>query len=211
MKFILTSNSYQVTKSWIAELDKKPAEMKAAFIDTAADVYNKSEAMWLKADRDALTEVGFLVEDYSLDGKSREQLITDLEKFDLLFVSGGNTFYLLEKANQSGFTDLIKEDYFADKVYVGSSAGSVFLSDNIEVIKFLDNPDQTTLDNFDAAGILNFTIFPHWGSPKFKSKYEQTLSFAYDSMKAFMTLKDSDYLVLFENKLKLVQPKNSSV
>ncbi len=205
MKFILTSNSYQVTDSWIRELDKKPSEMRAVFIDTAANVYDKSEAVWLRADRDALTKVGFEVEDYDLEGKTRENLIEDLREFDLLFVSGGNTFYLLEKANESGFTQLIKENYFVEKTYVGSSAGSVFLSDNIEVIKFLDNPDQTKLVSFDAASILNFTIFPHWGSPKFKSKYEKTFSLAYENMKAFFTLKDTEYLVFSEGSSKLVK------
>lgn len=205
MKYILTSNSYQVTDQWIKELDKKPQGMRAVFIDTAANVYNKAEAEWLKADRNSLVKAGFEVEDYDLEGKSRENLIEDLEKFDLLFVSGGNTFYLLEKANESGFTQLIKENYFADKVYVGSSAGSVFLSDNIEVIKFLDNPDQTKLDNFDAAGILNFTVFPHWGSPKFKPRYEKSLVFSYNTMKPFFTLKDTEYLVFSEGKLNLVK------
>ena len=114
MKFILTSNSYLITKEWSQAFEMNPSKLKVAFIDTAADVYNKTEADWLKADRDALIDVGFTVSDYSLTNKTKKQLVKDLSKFDIFFVSGGNTFYLLEKANQSEFVKLIKEDYYND-------------------------------------------------------------------------------------------------
>jgi dipeptidase E len=145
MKFILTSNSYMVTSSWSKEFGLEPPKMKLAFIDTAAEVYNKDEAEWLKADREALVKVGFSVEDYTLTDKSIDDLKNDLSKFDVFFVSGGNTFYLLEKAIKSGFVDLIKENYFSYKVYVGSSAGSVLLSNDIEIIRYLDSQDKAVL------------------------------------------------------------------
>lgn len=204
MKFILTSNSYQVTKSWTKEFGIKPTQLKVAFIDTAADIYNKAEADWLIADRDALTDQGFTVTDYSLVNKTKENLIKDLQEFDVFFVSGGNTFYLLEHSNKSGFTELIKENYFQDKIYVGSSAGSVLLSNNIETIKFLDDPNKASLDNYQAIGILNFTIFPHWGSEYFKERYKKVTDFAYENNFPGMLLSDNQYLLVSDQQLKLV-------
>ncbi|MDH5533855.1 MAG: peptidase E [Candidatus Pacebacteria bacterium] len=199
MKFILTSNSYLVTKEWSKEFGMKPNKLSVAFIDTAADVYNKAEADWLKADRDALTNVGFTVTDYSLVDKTKDQLTKDLSKFDVFFVSGGNTFYLLEKSNKSGFTELIKEDYFKDKIYVGSSAGSVLLSNNIDPIKFIDDPKKASLENNKAIGIFNFTIFPHWGNSYFKDKYVKATEYAYANSQQALLLADNQYL-LYSNK-----------
>jgi dipeptidase E len=204
MKFILTSNASSANHSWATKLGVNPDKLTAAFIDTAADVYNKAEADWLKADRNSLTDLGLNVTDYSLVGKTKSQLIDDLAKFDVLFVSGGNTFYLLEHANKSGFTQLIKEDYFNDKIYIGSSAGSVLLSNNIEVIKFLDDPQKANLDNYNGVGIFNFTILPHWGSDKFKEKYLKAIDYAYlNSIQAF-ALPDNQYILSENNSFKLV-------
>ena len=199
MKFILTSNSHSVNKQWSKEFGMNPDKLKVAFIDTAADVYNKAEADWLKADRSSLTDVGFSVTDYSLTDKTKEDLINDLKEFNVLFVSGGNSFYLLEKANISGFTDLIKQDYFKDKIYVGSSAGSVILSNNIDPIKFIDDPKKASLKNNDAIGIFNFTIFPHWGNSYFKDKYVKATEYAYKHSQQALLLADNQY-ILSENE-----------
>lgn len=182
----------------------KPGQMKAAFIDTAAEVYNKAEAEWLQADRRALVEAGFTVTDYTLTNKTQDQLKTDLTPFDLLFVTGGNTFYLLEKANLSGFTQLLKDNFFADQIYVGSSAGSVLLSNNIEAIKFLDNPDRADKPEFQAVGLLDYTILPHWGSEKFKPRFEQLLSFAYDQAQPLIAIADTQCLVVSPTDFRLV-------
>jgi dipeptidase E len=204
MKYILTSNANSVTSSWSEELGMNQKKLTAAFIDTAADVYDKANADWLKADRASLTDLGLTVTDYSLVDKTKEQVMNELEKFDILFVSGGNTFYLLEHSNKSGFTQLIKEDYFKDKLYIGSSAGSVLLSNSIEPIKFLDDPSVTSLTSYEAIGLLDFTIYPHWGSPHFKKKYQQATQYAYDHAFAGFLLADHQYLVIDEQGMRLV-------
>jgi dipeptidase E len=204
MKFILTSNSHSVNKQWTKEFGMNPNKLKVAFIDTAADIYNKAEADWLKEDRSSLTDVGFTVTDYSLTDKTKENLITDLKQFDALFVSGGNSFYLLEKSNQSGFTDLIKENYFKDKIYVGSSAGSVILSNNIDPIKFIDDPKKASLENNKAIGIFNFTIFPHWGNDYFKDKYVKATEYAYENSQQALLLADNQYVLSEAGSFKLV-------
>lgn len=179
--------------------------MKLAFIDTAAEVYNKDEADWLKTDRKALVEVGFSVKDYTLTDKTENDLKNDLSEFDALFVSGGNTFYLLEKAIKSGFTDLIKDNYFPRKIYIGSSAGSVLLSNDIEIIKHLDSPDKAELNTTKAIGIFDFVILPHWGNEKFKNKYHQLFDSAYEKAASGITLADNEYLLYASKEFKLVR------
>lgn len=205
MKFILTSNSYMVTKSWLKHLPKPPAQMSAVFIDTAADMYDKATAAWLQIDRQMMVDAGMTVQDYTLVGKSKKELIQDLSKVDLIFVSGGNTFYLLEHAQKSGFVKLIQENAFPKAVYVGSSAGSVLLSNDIDAIKFLDDPKEAKLTSTKAIGLLNSVLLPHWGSDKFKPRYVKTFEYAYQHAISVLTLADNQYIVIDEGSFELLE------
>lgn len=195
MQFILTSSSYVVMTSWLQHLSLSPKGATAVFIDTAADMYNKAEEEWLQVDRRALVDHGFSVSDYSLVNKSKKQVFKDLAEIDLIFVAGGNTFFLLEHAQKSGFVELIQENAFPNAVYVGSSAGSVLLCDDIAAIQFLDNPKEASLTSTKAIGFFQSLIFPHWGSPHFKSKYAEAFRYVYTHGISVTTLTDKQYIV----------------
>jgi len=195
MQFILTSSSSLVAASWLQHLPFSPKGAKAVFIDTAGDMYNKAEEEWLQVDRRALVDAGFSISDYSLVGKSQSQLLAELAEINLIFVAGGNTFYLLEHAQKSGFVELIRENAFSKAVYVGSSAGSVILSDDIDAIQFLDDPKKASLTTTKAIGLYHSLIFPHWGSPHFTSKYADAFKYIYTHNISVTTLTDQQYIV----------------
>lgn len=201
MTYILTSNSYAVTADWVKHLETRGQSYSAAFIDTAADMYDKPNASWLQADRQALEDVGIEVTDYNLVGKTIDDLRSDLAKFDILFVAGGNTFYLLEKALSSGFVELLQNGEFDAKTYVGSSAGSVLLSNDIDPIKFLDDPAAAQLMSTTAVGVIDFVILPHWGSEKFWPKYKQAIEYIYQQKLAALTLADHQYILIKDGLL----------
>jgi len=177
--------------------------MKAVFIDTAAGMYDKSEAEWLLGDRRALEEVGFSVTDYTLVGKTKAQLIEDFSDIDLLFVAGGNTFLLLEHAQKSGFIELLQENAFPNATYVGSSAGSVLLSNDISIIRYLDDPKVANVNTTKGVGILDFVFLPHWGSEYFASRYQEMFSSAYADKVSFLTLTDEQYLLVDGSSIQL--------
>lgn len=208
MKFIVTSFSPIVIQKWSKEFNMDPKKMSAVFIDTAAEVYDKENQQWLKDDRQSLVDVGFNVEDYTITDKNLDDLKNDLAKYDLIFVSGGNTFYLLEKANKSGFTQLIKEDFFADKIYVGSSAGSALLSDDIEIVGHIDDPKKGELSSTKGIGVFSFVIIPHWGNEKFYAKFMKLIDDTYAKSISYMTLTDNEYLA-FDSSEKGLKKNNT--
>lgn len=195
MQYILTSSSSVVTQDWMQHFSKK-SEMKAVFIDTAAGMYDKSEAEWLLGDRRALEEAGFSVSDYTLVGKTKAELLKDLSDIDLIFVAGGNTFLLLEHAQKSGFIELLQENAFPDATYVGSSAGSVLLSNDINIIRYLDDPKVANVSSTKGAGIIDFVFLPHWGSEYFAKRYQELFTAAYSEGTSLFTLTDDQYLVV---------------
>ena len=51
----------------------------------------------------------------------------NINEFDVMYMMGGNTFYLLNIIRKTGFDKNIKEFINSGKIYVGSSAGSEIL------------------------------------------------------------------------------------
>ena len=57
-------------------------------------------------DRNKLIKIGFNVIDFDLNSKTEEKVRETLSKVDIVFVAGGNTFYLLEKLDRVVLTRL---------------------------------------------------------------------------------------------------------
>ncbi|EKD61987.1 MAG: Peptidase E [uncultured bacterium] len=144
---------------------------KLVFIDTAAEVVTGNKN-WLKKDRRALVKAGFNITDYTLAGKKKSQLEKDLASFDYIYLSGGDTFYLLEQSQKSGFASLVKDLVLKrGKTYIGTSAGSIIAG---EMVPGYLADKNLKLKNRNGYGFVNFTIMPHWGDPDFKDRYLKT-------------------------------------
>lgn len=172
MKLFLTSVAAKTLDKILPLLPKSSEGMKVAFIPTAGDLY--TEKPWMEADRDKLNSLGFKVIDLDIKNKTESQISQILENVDIIFVAGGNTSYLLEKAQQSGFLKVVKELVANGKIYVGSSAGSLLAGPNIEVDKIYDDGEfGKVLDSYEALGFVDYVLLPHADNPKYESYLER--------------------------------------
>ena len=73
-----------------------------AYIPTAADLHETK--WWIKEDKIKLTAKGFNLTEINL---KRKLSIKEFKKFDVIFVAGGNTFYLLQKMRETGFDKIV--------------------------------------------------------------------------------------------------------
>jgi len=193
---ILTSSNAFVTQHFIRHLPKSPKELKLTFIPTAADVETGS-LEWLNQDREALVTAGFQVTDFTLTGKSPTQTKSMLDQTDFVFVSGGNTFYLLQEMNKSGFSKMIKEYVGRGLIYGGTSAGSVVASPDISVIQLLDDPSLAPeLTSYLALNLTDVLVLPHWGSPHFHDDYAKMTAENYKTGSKVILLTDDQYLLI---------------
>lgn len=193
MKLFLTSNAVNVLEKIVPKLLKKPEELKVMFIPTAGDPYE--EKPWLEADRGKLVELGFQVTDFDLKEKTEAEIREAVSKVDIIFVAGGNTFYLLEKARKSGFEKVIKELKNSDKIYIGSSAGSIIAGPNLEPVRDFDHPEKANLDSNEAFGLVDFVIMPHWGREKYAARQENAIK-EFGKKYKLKPLKDDEMVVI---------------
>lgn len=159
----------QIDKS-IPELlsfvSQDPTKTKLCFIPTAGNP--KKKKLQDKAEYKAMLKAGFQVEVLDIEGKTISEISPILDRNDVILVSGGNTFYLLQETRRNGFDKELNRVISEGKMYVGSSAGSVILGPDIAYIEQMDEPEEAP-DLAFTKGLseIPISIVPHRGNPKY--------------------------------------------
>lgn len=138
-------------------------------MDTASEpeIADGNDA-WLQADLNSLESQGYVVERYSVTGKTLEETEHMIDQHDIFFMCGGNTPYLLDQLQQTGSFELIKRKVKAGKPYIGSSAGAIVAGPQLpEYLKV----EHTPLQNYSGFNFVSVITVPHWGSDTFRDRY----------------------------------------
>lgn len=110
---------------------------------------------------------------------------------------GGNTFYLLYHARKSEFDRLVKEWVQAGKLYIGSSAGSMIVGPTIDFKGDVDDEYKYLCDgNYDAFGLVDFAIFPHYNNSEHKENTDHILAESKEAQYSMISLRDSQAVMV---------------
>lgn len=129
---------------------------------------------WALADHDAyaalaarrLRELGCDLEPiHRTDGPIRQRV----ESAEAVFVGGGNTFRLLERARREGLLEPLREAVLGGLPYLGVSAGTNLACPSIRTTNDMPivHPGP-----FDALGLVPFQINPHYVDPDPSSSHQ---------------------------------------
>lgn len=187
-------------------LPSSTKKLRVAFVPTAADLY--TEKQWMYDDRNKLLKMGFDVFDVDIKNKTEEKLFEELKSIDMLFVSGGNTYYLLEKTLQSGFDKVVKKLIDKGVIYIGSSAGSVLTCPTIEFIEDLDDRSEANLTAFNGLGLVDFLILPHYGDPKYDARLNKIIATWKNKGHNIITLTNNQAIILEGDSQRIVDVKS---
>lgn len=205
MKLFLTSAGLppETTKDFLKLLDKKPEDTSVCFITTASNL--EKDKWYVEKDRERLLEIGFKVTELDLKGENEASLNDKLEKFGVIFVEGGNTFYLLKYARESGFDKALKLFLGGGGVYLGVSAGTIIAGMNIETSNWnYGEPDRNTVKLADLTGLnlIPFVFCVHID----KKDIDIIKKFAQETKYPTIGLTDSQALLVKNEKSKIVGP-----
>lgn len=144
-------------------LGKPFSEAKLLYIPTAAMTDPDKAAEIKNRLYPELIRMGMLDDNitmYDIDGTLHEDIAM---RFDAIYITGGNTPYLAKRVKEAGFDKIIKKMVYANKVYVGMSAGSMLLMPNFNI----DNLIPSFPTEFDGLGLINayFTVHCAPGTP----------------------------------------------
>lgn len=161
MKLLLTSAG--ITTQTIADKLLELADggnAKVGFITTAANAEPGNKDWYINQILN-LQKYGFDWIDFIDPSAADIDWKTRLQEVGIVFVSGGNTFHLLDQARKTGFDAWLKAN-IENIVYVGVSAGSIIATPSIGVAP-IDNGDDNTPGITDLTGLhfVDFEVSPH--------------------------------------------------
>lgn len=136
----------------------------AVFIPTAANA-DGGGTIYVKRQRRVLEKLGLNVCLLDISAAGSNEITAKLLNSDIIYIGGGNTFYLLQELKRSGADKLIKKQVLLGKAYIGESAGAVVAAPRIDYIEDMDKRDAApNLRDCSALGLVDFYPLPHMNS-----------------------------------------------
>ena len=193
---ILTSSLYESIELVKKFLDKNTESKKILFIPTATNVdeYKK----YIHLTQKAFEDFGYEVENFDISIFSEEIAKEKLSEAKIVFISGGNTFYLLQELKRKNLTSYLKERIENGLLYIGESAGSVIATPNIEYASIVDDKTLATeLEDYTGLNLVDFYIVPHFEEEPFVESSRNTVELYKDKLD--LKLINNKEAILVEN------------
>lgn len=174
-KLFLCSSFEDVAAMFVEFAACDLAGKTVTFIPTAAQ--HEAVNFYVEAGKTALEKMGLTVDVLEVSAAKPVEIADKLQKNDFIYVSGGNTFFLLQELKRTGADTLIMEQVEKGKVYMGESAGSMIMAPNIAYAKEMDDAKAApSLENFDALHAVAFYPLPHYTCFPYEKEVETILS-----------------------------------
>ena len=193
---ILTSSLYESIELVKKFLDKNTESKKILFIPTATNVdeYKK----YIHLTQKVFEDFGYEVENFDVSIFSEEIAKEKLSETKTVFISGGNTFYLLQELKRKNLTSYLKERIENGLLYIGESAGSVIAAPNIEYASIVDDKTLATeLNDYTGLNLVDFYIVPHFEEEPFVESSRNTVELYKDKLD--LKLINNKEAILVEN------------
>lgn len=199
-KLFLTSSFKDVANLLVPFSQESLIGKRITFIPTAS--IPESIKFYVNSGRKALEKMGLQVDELEITKASTSEIRDKLQANDFIYVSGGNTFFLLQELKRSGADKIIIEEINSGKMYIGESAGSIILSPSIEFVKDMDDFEKApNLRTYSALNIVDFYPLPHLNNFPFKKKVERIIS-KYQSQLDLYAISNSQVILVNGNDIK---------
>jgi dipeptidase E len=208
MKRLFLASQFYVSGKSIGVKIPDDLKKNTVFITTSIKyrVFKESELDWHYKNRATLAESGFIWKDYDITGKSYSDLVRDLAKYNVIYVEGGNTTYLLQQAQKNEFPKYILDRVNNGMIYVSESAGSVIAGPDIYANS---RPGKAPIDygltDTKGFGLVNFAILPHWGMEDKKPDYSShKIPQSYNEQFPYILLTNNQYIEVTNDWYKII-------
>lgn len=177
MKKIFLCSYFAEVASILSESVSVPLRGKTvAFIPTAS--IHEAYTQYVEEARVAFDSLGLIVKELEITQCSKNEMEEVLTNCDCIYVSGGNTFFLLQELRKTGANRYITEQVEKGKLYIGESAGAMILAPNIEYAKDMDDHLALTpgFTDFGGLGIVSFYPVVHFDSFPFEKAAREVVN-----------------------------------
>jgi dipeptidase E len=196
MKLILGSDLSFLLKYGYVLTGIPKDQMKIGHITTAYKM-SVDYINFFKKVNETIKENGYDMEDFDIDGKTKEEIKDFFENKNIVHVEGGNTFYLLKIIRETGFAEILKELLEDGKIYIGTSAGAYIMCPTIEV----SNWDTTGKIRYDVTDFTALNYIPFVLKVHYKDEQEEKVRENIKILKyPIRILKDGEGILVEDDK-----------
>lgn len=176
MKNLFLASSFAEVVELFKKTEKGLAKNKTVtFIPTAT--LHEEVTFFVEDGKNALEKLGLIVDTLEISSAKNSEIERKLKDNDYIYVTGGNTFFLLQELRRTQADKIIIDQILSGKLYIGESAGSMILSPNIEYVMEMDDYKVApNLKSFEALGLIDFYPLPHHTNFPFKEITENIIS-----------------------------------
>ena len=200
-KLILVSMLYQVT-DLVSTIEPELAGKTATYIPTAG-IAEEIEGM-IEDETNTLESLGLTVDVLDVSAASYDSIVSTLTKNDVIFVGGGNTFYLLQELRRSGADKILVQEVNKGKLYIGESAGAVITCPDIGYCAGMDNPEKAPeLTDYTGLGLVDFYIVPHIGNAEMGEAAEKAVA-EYNSRLDLEVITDKQVIQVEDERHRII-------
>ena len=174
MKKMFLASSFKDVSTLFEQFEGNVQGKSITFIPTASIV--ESVNFYVKSGRKALEKMGLVIDELEISTAAAEEIKQKLEQNDYIYITGGNTFFLLQELRKSGADRIITEQVSAGKVYIGESAGAMVTAPNVEFAKAMDSMKKAPeLTGTEGLALVDFYTVPHHTNAPFKKAVEKII------------------------------------
>ena len=124
--------------------------------------------------------------------------IEKIFKSDVIYLSGGNTYYFLNNLRKRYLITRLRKYMDNGGYIIGLSAGAIMMAKDISAAQFGDK-DIVGLSNLSSLALVDFDFMPHWNQ---KSYYLEDLKeYSNNTGNTVYTCNDGDGIIVMDNEL----------
>ena len=201
MKKLFLVSSFKDVANKFTDFEKDLSGKTVTFIPTASKV--ESVVFYVSAGRKALEKMGLTIDELEISTATTDDIHAKIKNNDFIYVTGGNTFYLLQELKRTGADKIIIDEINSGKLYIGESAGAMVASANVEYATEMDSVKKApNLESLDALGLVDFYTVPHYTNPPF-TKSAQKIIDTYSSTLNLTPISNKDAILVHNNEVKI--------
>ncbi len=170
----LTSSFADVSELFAKSITDQLEGKRVTFIPTAS--IHEEVTFYVDAGKEALERHGLFIDELDISIATQKEIFNKLTNNDYIYITGGNTFFLLKELKRTGTDVILIEQINAGKLYIGESAGSIILSPNIDYVKAMDDYKAVTLESYDSLNLIDFYPVPHYKDFPFQECTEKIVT-----------------------------------
>ncbi|MCG3671657.1 peptidase E [Aliarcobacter butzleri] len=206
MKKLFLASSFKDVANIFADFEKDLKGKTVTFIPTASKV--EKVVFYVNSGKKALQKLGLIIDELDISTASNDEINSKLRNNDFIYITGGNTFFLLQELKKTGADKIIIDEINKGKLYIGESAGAIVTSANVEYAKRMDDVKKApNLTEFSGLNLVDFYVIPHYTNFPFEKTVEKIIE-DYSSKLNLSPISNKDAILVVDNKIDFIQSKD---